>query len=136
MPPFRKYLRSIGFILFLLFAGCESDYRPEIKPPADLISEDVYLQMLTELQLYNAWVSLSDTLNNPDSLKLAIFTKYDVSEPQFSSSHRYYQSDFTAQNTRIDSVLKLLDAEKKRINQESTILIPEQMKPAVQDQSQ
>ncbi|HCD51007.1 MAG TPA: hypothetical protein DEQ34_01070 [Balneolaceae bacterium] len=112
----------LGTILIAgLLLHCSYDETPDSQPPETLINEELYIQMLAELQLYNAWVSMSDTLYKPDSLQSAVYQKFDVSPEVFKESHRYYSSDFKAQNVRIDSALKILDREKIRINKAQSV---------------
>lgn len=96
------------FSLVLTAAGCND------KTPPHLIAEDTYIDLMVELQLLESYVSF----NQPDSLTIdslrnEIFRHYEVTENQFTTSHKYYQDhDIRAQRDRIGKAIEALRKDK------------------------
>lgn len=91
-------------LLCLLATGCQGE-----KPPQHIIKEDVYIDLLVELQLLKTYQeSLPADSVNTDSLKKKIFDAYNVTEEQFTQSHRYYQENYKEQKERIDEAIERL----------------------------
>lgn len=111
----RAYYFALIITSLLLFSGCEEEYMSE---PENLIPEDNYIDLLVELQLFDALIYTSDSLSYTDSLKIELFKYYDTTEEDFFLSHRYYQSKIPEHKVRLDSVLKFIDEQKLLINQE------------------
>ena len=84
---------------------------PGFSQPAKLLPDSVYIPLLANIQLMQVWNSSTDTVAL-DSIKQALFESFGVDEKQFLNSHRYYQSDFEGQRTRLDSVKILLKPKK------------------------
>jgi len=92
---------SLIFFLGLLLVSCED---PEtLEPPQNLIDEDTYLRMFIDLHIFNAMVQSVDSVANRDSLRLALFDNYSITEEDFQATHTYYQSQPTLQKTRLDT---------------------------------
>jgi hypothetical protein len=96
-----------------LFA-CEEE--PVIPPPENLIAEDVFIDLMTELQLYDALVYTTDAPQRTDSLVNVIFDKYETSPDQYLSSQIYYQSQIEAHMVRLDTVLARLEREHQSLD--------------------
>lgn len=74
--------------------------------------EDIYIDLLVELQLFDALIYTSDSLSYKDSLKVELFNHYNTTEEEFFFSHRYYQSKIPEHKVRLDSVLKRVNEQK------------------------
>lgn len=112
-----------SFITVLIIAGaffyssCSVNTEgPRISQPAKLLPDSVYIPLLANIQLMQVWNSSTDTVAI-DSIKQALFESFGIDEKQFLNSHRYYQSDFEGQRTRLDSVKILIETEKRRIQE-------------------
>ncbi|MBO6792533.1 MAG: DUF4296 domain-containing protein [Balneolaceae bacterium] len=108
----RWFILSVSIILSV---GCEEE--PILLPPTNLLAENVYLEVLTEVHLYNALVQSADSVANQDSLRLALYDHYQVSEDQFLESHTYYQSQVMLQKVRLDSVSSRLKRSLEALNE-------------------
>lgn len=96
----------------ILMPGCSQ----EEKPPADLLPEQTYVDLMVELQLVKTYAkALPSDAVNVDSLTQAVFTKYDVTRQQFRSSHQYYQDDVAAQKERISRAIDQLRMEMAKL---------------------
>ena len=79
--------------------------------PDNLIPEDLYINLLVEVQLLDAYIYTTDTLTNYDSLKLALFDHYEITEEQYRQSNAWYQSNIESHIARLDSVDRMLARE-------------------------
>ncbi len=113
----QKWLPVLFNFLLILFAGC--DEKELVPKPENLIPEETYVKVITELQLLDSWVYTNEQVTNPDSIMLQMFAFYEISEEQFEQSHTYYQSKPENHNARIDSALSILEKEQERLNQSS-----------------
>lgn len=102
-------------VTMLLISGCEDE--PAYLPPADLLAENVYMDVLTEVHLFNALVQSADSVANEDSLRLALYAHFDVSESQFLASHTFYQSQPMQHKVRLDSVSNRLKRSLDALNE-------------------
>lgn len=110
----RSLIIILG-ILLLTFSGCDEK---EITPkPEYLIPEDTYINLLVELQLFDALVYTTEDSIYTDSLRAELFNYFEISEEEFRESNGYYQSNVTEHIVRLDSVLKAIEREQKRLNQ-------------------
>lgn len=112
----RAYYFGLVIACVFLFSACKDEF---LSKPENLISENTYIDLLVELQLFDALIYTSDSLSYKDSLKTELYTYYNTTEEDFFLSHRYYQSRIAEHKVRLDSVLKLVDEQKLLINQES-----------------
>ncbi len=110
----NKFVVSLlGALIFIL--DCKND---EVVPrPENLLSEENYLNLLIELQLLDALVYTSEDELNSDSLIAEVYKLYNTNLEIFSTSHLYYQSKPDEQAVRIDSALKIIEREQKRLSQ-------------------
>lgn len=113
----QKWFQVLFFFLLIFFAGCNE--KELVPKPENLIPEETYVKVITELQLLDSWVYTNEEVTNPDSIMLEIFAFYEISEEQFEQSHAYYQSQPENHNARIDSALSILEKEQERLNQSS-----------------
>ena len=100
MKPFLT-----GLLLVLIFlGGCQSEERPP-----GLIEENVYIDLLVELQLLKSYRrTIPADSSKIDSLKNSIYARYQVTEEQFRMSHNFYQEDPEAQKRRVDMAIEQL----------------------------
>ncbi|WP_018127840.1 hypothetical protein [Balneola vulgaris] len=103
----NRFLLIGLFILTALQLSCVEEYK--VEAPADLMSEDLYLDIFLELELLKVYYDPSLPPQKPDSLLNAIWDKYDISKEEFLTSHQFYQSQVAAQQVRVDSVIKRID---------------------------
>ena len=112
-----KLIPALAIILFTGLSGCDEN---ELVPkPENLIPEEKYVKVLTELQLLDSWVYTSEEISNPDSIMMEMFAFYKVTRVQFDKSHAYYQSRPQEHSARVDSALQILEKEQELLNQSS-----------------
>ena len=111
----QNWLPVLSISLLIFFAGCEE--KELVPKPENLIPEETYVKVITELQLLDAWVYTSEEVLNPDSIMQEMFSSYEITEAQFEQSHAYYQSNPENHLARVDSVLSILEKEQKKMNQ-------------------
>lgn len=100
MKAFFTGLLLIGMLL----GGCERE-----KTPPGLIEEQVYIDLLVELQLLKSYrQSIPADSSQIDSLKNSIYARYQVTEEQFRMSHNFYQEDPEEQKRRVDMAIEQL----------------------------
>ena len=107
----------ISCFIFLTLFACEEEVTPDY-----LIEENVYIDLLVELQIIKSYSYLDATINS-DSIRIDILTRYSVSKDDFLKSHMYYQQDGPAQMKRIDKAIeriKIIEDEYIRAEQDST----------------
>ena len=106
-----KKLLFISGICFLL-VHCDSK---AVEKPKNLISEDVMVDILYDLHVFNAiklnTISNEDYNNNKPSAY--IYQKYKVDSLQFVTSDRYYANDIDAYEKLYKRVTDRLTNEKK-----------------------
>ena len=109
--PVKSFITVLIISGAFFYSSCSVNTEgPRISQPAKLLPDSVYIPLLANIQLMQVWNSSTDTVAL-DSIKQALFETL-VDEKQFLNSHRYYQSDFEGQRTRLDSVKILLKPKK------------------------
>lgn len=90
----------VSILILSLTIGCQKE--------APSIAEDVYIDILTELELI--FVVQSHTKDNELTRELIddLWGKYDVSEEDFLSSHFIYEQDLDGQIRRIQTIAERL----------------------------
>ena len=112
-------LKSILVLLLIIsYTSCQDVKKPEI--PTDLISQDIMVDILTDVYISNASRNVNNKLIIKRNLQLdsIIYNKYKVDSLQFVVSNTYYSSDLrTYENllTQVQNVLVLLKKEKDSI---------------------
>lgn len=106
-------------LLTFLLSSCGDATAPE-----NLMDEDRYVKVFSELVVIN---QLTDEQLGPVSreyLREQVYEKYNITDEQFSRSHRYYQQQPDKQYQRIDKIENLLTSERdifqERLNQMKT----------------
>lgn len=130
----QRYLLFIS-IIFLL-SSCSKEVQN--LPPENLLGEETYLDVYIDLHLFNAMVQAVDTVMNEDSLRLALFDHYSVTEDQFRSSHAFYQSQTLEQQARLDTAVARIARNLEILNAQRTLQpnLSGESAPAFRPQSQ
>jgi hypothetical protein len=90
----------ISIIIFLTAIGCQK--------PSPTVDEDVYVDMLTELELIFVLQSQTKEAELTQELIDGLWEKYDVSEEDFLYSHFIYEQDIDGQIRRIKTITERL----------------------------
>lgn len=112
-------LKSILILLLIIsYTSCQDVKKPEI--PTDLISQDIMVNILTDVYISNASRNVNNKLIIKRNLRLdaIIYNKYNVDSLQFVVSNTYYSSDLKTYGkllTQVQDVLILLQKEKDSI---------------------
>lgn len=112
MKKFAHFCFILIQVIFL--ASCSQ--KPAIEPPADLISEDTMVamiseQLLVESVVFNASPELDKT-KLARSLYSQLFEKYGISIPRYRTSLSYYFSDKERMVNMIDRAKVGLEAKR------------------------
>ena len=112
-------LKSILVLLLIVsYTSCQDVKKPEI--PTDLISQDIMVDILTDVYISNASRNVNNKLIIKRNLQLdsIIYNKYNIDSLQFVVSNTYYSSDLRTYGnllTQVQNVLVLLKKEKDSI---------------------
>ena len=112
-------LKSILVLLLTVsYTSCQDVKKPEL--PTDLISQDIMVDILTDVYISNASRNVNNKLIIKRNLQLdsIIYNKYNVDSLQFVVSNTYYSSDLRTYGnllTQVQNVLVLLKKEKDSI---------------------
>lgn len=106
---------SKKLLIFPLLLLLACDQQP--KPPADLIQEDRYIEILTEMLMARQLSVMKKTDALEDSLITVIYEKHQITGEQFQSTHRYYQADAVNQLERVKKAREILKQEIRNINE-------------------
>ena len=110
---YQIYLVLAGLIFFPLLISCVHDQH--VKKPDDLIEEDLYIDLMIEMQHIITYKNAEPDSVNADSLKNMVYQKYGITDQQYRNSHEYYQQQFNAQTKRIDEALLRLEDQESLI---------------------
>lgn len=102
-----KALFSSFIVLSVLIVACVEPTEPS--KPKNLISEDQYIDLLVEMQHIKTWRDARPDSVNADSLKKAVFDKFDTTEDLFTESHSYYQRNTKQQIQRIEEAIHRME---------------------------
>jgi hypothetical protein len=113
-----KLKSVLALILILSYTSCQDVKKPEM--PADLISQDIMVDVLTDVYIGNASRNVNNKLIKKRNLQLdsIIYNKYQVDSLQFVVSNAYYSSDLKIYGnllTQVKDRLVLLQKEKDSI---------------------
>ena len=112
-------LKSILVLLLTVsYTSCQDVKKPEM--PTDLISQDIMVDILTDVYISNASRNVNNKLIRKRNLHLdsIIYNKYEVDSLQFVLSNAYYSSDLKTYGnllTQAKDQLILLKKEKDSI---------------------
>lgn len=104
-----KYYIVVVIILSVFTFSC-TDNKPE-----DLIPEDQYIDIFTELSVLNQLRDEQLQGVSREYLREQIFERHNTPEEVFRASHNYYQRDAEKQTERIELVVKKLEKERELI---------------------
>lgn len=111
----KRYMMN-GLLLGLILTFSYSCIGPEeIPEPENLLSEDIYIDLLVEFQHVITYRNAKPDSVNTDSLTALIYEKYQVTEDEFLVSHEYYQKQVKEQVDRVDKALQRLKAEEDQL---------------------
>ena len=118
MKRVGKLKLILSFILTVIYTSCQDVKKPET--PTDLISQDIMVDILTDVYISNASRNVNNKLIRKRNLHLdsIIYNKYDVDSLQFVLSNAYYRSDLKTYGnllTQAKDRLVLLKKEKDSI---------------------
>jgi hypothetical protein len=128
----RKILFGIIVLLFLSLNSCQDVREP--KKPANLISKDMMIDILTDCYINNAARSISYVKLKNSNIKLdsMIYLKYEIDSVQFTQSNEYYSLQFNTYIDMLTQVEKRL--EKIKVSTDS-IVKKEKMKDTISSES-
>lgn len=109
----KNFLVIIGSCLLMI--SCNSK---AVEKPKNLISEDVMVDILYDLHVFNS-IKLNAISNaNQDNRSPAdyIYQKYEVDSAQFASSDRYYAADIEEYEKLYQRVTSKITVEKAKID--------------------
>ncbi|MEX1010584.1 MAG: DUF4296 domain-containing protein [Balneolaceae bacterium] len=102
--------------LLLLLNGCQSE-----EPPEELLSEELYMEILTEMILTRGIAYMTERGVDEDSLRQAyrveLFDHYEVPPEHFTISHEYYQRDLEQQRDRLTHIREVLREEHRAVSE-------------------
>jgi len=101
---YRKLIFGVSVLLLTIFIGCQDVKK--VEKPANLISKEMMVDILTDCYINNAarnisYVKLKDSKIKLDSM---IFLKYQIDSVQFTQSNEYYSLQF---NTYVDMLTQV-----------------------------
>tara|TARA_R110000787_G_scaffold137132_2_gene249859 strand:- start:2407 stop:2919 length:513 start_codon:yes stop_codon:yes gene_type:complete len=113
-----KLKSFLALILIVSYTSCQDVKKPEM--PTDLISQDIMVDILTDVYISNASRNVNNKLIKKRNLQLdsIIYNKYQVDSLQFVVSNAYYSSDLKTYGnllTQVQDRLVLLQKEKDSI---------------------
>ena len=94
----------IILFLALTLASCKEEVKPDY-----LIDEDVYIDLLIELQIVKSYSYLDPSLPT-DSARMDILNAYGISKDDFLKSHEYFQQGGAEQIFRLDKAIERIKA--------------------------
>lgn len=114
----RKLKPILALVLMVSYTSCQDVKKPEM--PTDLISQDIMVDILTDVYISNASRNVNNKLIKKRNLQLdsIIYNKYQVDSLQFVVSNAYYSSDLKIYDnllTQVKDRLVLLQKEKDSI---------------------
>lgn len=116
----RKLFLPIVLTAGILFMPACSE--PDIPKPGNLIPEQTYMDVLTEMQILKVWHGSSPDSLNVDSLRDEVFKSYGVDSTQFAASHIYYEQFIPEQEARVNRMIENLEAEQDSLQQHIKML--------------
>jgi hypothetical protein len=115
----KFYLRIFYLIFFIgCLVSCQDVQKPE--KPANLISQEIMIDILTDVYISNAARNVNNKLLRNRNIKLdsVIFNKYRVDSLQFLLSNNYYSSNLDIYRDlliKVQEKLMVLQIEKDSI---------------------
>lgn len=111
---YRRMIHGIFILLIMGFVSCQNVKEPDA--PANLISQEMMIDILTDCYINNAarsigYVKLKDSKIKLDSM---IYLKYQIDSVQFTKSNEYYSLQFNTYVDMLTQVEKRLEKIKER----------------------
>lgn len=107
-----KYNISIWCLVMFILCGFISCSDPTA--PEDVMEEETYINIFTELVIINQLSDAQIDSVAQDSLKQKVFDEYGVNRDQFDEAHRYYQKQPDAHLRRLDRIEEILTEQRER----------------------
>ncbi len=113
-------LFSFIFIALLL-SSCYTENKPEVKPPEKLLSEDIIIDILTDIQLAEGIIvnrrSSKTTVPKSfkDSIYQVIFDHYQITARELNENLDYYNNDPEQMEEIYEEVLSRLSQKETEI---------------------
>lgn len=120
----KFYLRIFCLIFFIgCLVSCQDVQKP--KKPANLISQEIMVDILTDVYISNAARNVNNKLLRNLNIKLdsVIYSKYRLDSLQFALSNNYYSSNLDIYRNlllKAQEKLKLLQIEKDSMYRAAT----------------
>ena len=120
----KFYLRIFCLIFFIgCLVSCQDVQKPE--KPANLISQEIMVDILTDVYISNAARNVNNKLLRNLNIKLdsVIYSKYRVDSLQFALSNNYYSSNLDIYRNllvKAQEKLMLLQTEKDSMYRAAT----------------
>ena len=105
----------ILLILAATFGACSSPKNSEIEAPAEIVSRDTFLLMLTEVQLIEGVYKQRLLRNDDEDMLLEshyaeLFQRFEISEDQFLTSYRWWYEHPSAMDELLQEAAEALTA--------------------------
>ncbi len=101
-------LRFFTLLCVLLLFGCKENEEAFPKPD-NLMKEQIYIDVFYELELIKVYQNTGIPDSEIDSLSTLVYQKYGTNRSSFLESHRYYQTQLSKQQERIDLVIEKIE---------------------------
>lgn len=125
-------MKKIIFLIVIVITSCQNVQKPP--KPANLISEDKMVEILTDLYLANAarGIGSREMLHKNVRMDSLIYAKYEIDSTQFAQSNHYYAGSVDSYINifqRVEANLAAMEKEvdslfNQRINAQETDTIP------------
>lgn len=110
-------MRTILYTFLFLIIASSCGEKEVVPKPDRLLSETLYIDVFTEMELLKVYQNRKVPFSIIDSLYDEVLVKYDVDGEEFIESHRYYQAQITDQKRRVDTVIARLEKELSYIEE-------------------
>lgn len=107
--------KSISLLAILALLGCKEDL---VKKPDRLIEKSKMMDIMYDLALLEAIKYQNPAVLDSNQIrpKQFIYKKYKIDSLQLAQNNRYYAADYKSYKVMFESVVKIIENEKKRAN--------------------
>ena len=123
----------IYLLLVLALSSCYTENKPATEPPESLLSKELVIELITDLQLAEGIISnnrLDKTLTKrdfKDSIYQVIFEHYQITAEQMKENLDYYNNDPEQMEKMYEQVLTNLSKYEseiivKEVNQDTVLI--------------
>ncbi len=107
------------FFLLITFIGLSACIRPKEEKPANLIEPSKMTQILTDLQLADAYIAIQkseskDIKQLATHLQDSLFKKHQITRAQFDTSMKWYAAHAEELDKIYDQVIQQLELMKEQ----------------------